>query len=157
MIHWCRVTRICVRKIDIIGTDNGLSPARSLVINGTNAGILIIWTLETKFSGMLIHIPRFSFKNAFENVCDFSVICIGYWLINYNAPGHRIIIWAGCVIGYMPTESMYVMVHELLLYFYRKSSKCKGKAIEKDIPATKSTINPGYKTQHIFLPYTIWS
>ena len=60
--HWGRVTHICVSKLTIIGSDNGLSPRRRQAIIGTNAGILLIWPLGTKFSEILIETHMFSFK-----------------------------------------------------------------------------------------------
>ena len=50
LTHWCRVTRICVSKLTIIGSDNGLSPGRRQAIIRTNAGILLIGPLGTNFS-----------------------------------------------------------------------------------------------------------
>ena len=41
--HWGQVTHICVNKLNIIGSDNGLSPGRRQAIIRTNAGILLIW------------------------------------------------------------------------------------------------------------------
>ena len=40
--HWGRVTHICVSKLTIIGSDNGLSPDRRQTIIWTNAGLLLI-------------------------------------------------------------------------------------------------------------------
>ena len=45
LTHWGRVTHICVIKLTIIGSDNGLSPGRRQAIIWTNAGILLIRTL----------------------------------------------------------------------------------------------------------------
>ena len=42
MTHWDRVTHICVSKLIIIGSDNGLSSSRRQAIIWTNAGILLI-------------------------------------------------------------------------------------------------------------------
>ena len=50
LTHWGGVTHICVVKLTIIGSDNGLSPGRRQAIIWTNAGILIIGPLETNFS-----------------------------------------------------------------------------------------------------------
>ena len=50
LTHWGRVTHICVGKLTIIGSDNGLSPGRRQAIIWTNAGILLIWPLGTNFS-----------------------------------------------------------------------------------------------------------
>ena len=49
LTHWGRVTDICVGKLTIIGSDNGLSPGRRQAIIWTNAGILLILTLGTNF------------------------------------------------------------------------------------------------------------
>ena len=46
----------------IIGSDNGLSPGRGQAIIWINAGTLLIWTLDTKFSEILCEIHTFSFK-----------------------------------------------------------------------------------------------
>ena len=37
LTHWGRVTHICVSKLTIIGSDNGLSPDRRQAIIWTNA------------------------------------------------------------------------------------------------------------------------
>ena len=61
LTHWGRVTHICVGKLTIIGSDNGLSPRRRQPIIRTNAGILLIEPLGTNFSEILIGIQIFSF------------------------------------------------------------------------------------------------
>ena len=69
LTHWGRATHICVGKLTIIGSDNGLSPGRRQAIIWTIAGILLIGPLGT-------HI--FSQENAFENVvCEMASICLG--------------------------------------------------------------------------------
>ena len=60
--HWGRVTHICVSKLTIIGSDNGLSPDRRQAIIWTIAGILLIGPLGTNFNEILIAIQTFSFK-----------------------------------------------------------------------------------------------
>ena len=62
LTHWGRVTHICVSKLTIIASDNGLSPGQRQAIVWTNAGILLIGPLGTNFSEILIEIPMFSFK-----------------------------------------------------------------------------------------------
>ena len=62
LTHWGRVTHICVSKLTIIGSDNGLPPDRRQAIIWTNAGILLIGPLGTNFSEILIEIHTFSFK-----------------------------------------------------------------------------------------------
>ena len=56
------MTHICVSKLTIIGSDNGLSPDRRQAIIWTNAGILLIGPLGTNLSEILIEILTFSFK-----------------------------------------------------------------------------------------------
>ena len=63
LTHWGRVTHICISKLSIIGSDDGLSPDRRQVIIWTNDGILLIGTLGTNFNEILIEIHTFSFKN----------------------------------------------------------------------------------------------
>ena len=53
---------ICVNKLSIIGSDDGLSPGRRQAIIWTNAGILLIGPLGTNCSETLSEIHKFSFK-----------------------------------------------------------------------------------------------
>ena len=62
LTHWGRVTHICVSKLTIIGSDNGLSPDRRQAIIWTNAGLLLIGPLGTNLSEIFIEILTFSFK-----------------------------------------------------------------------------------------------
>ena len=62
LTYWGRVTHICVSKLTIIGSDNGLSPDRRQAIIWTNDGLLLIGSLGTNFSEILIEILTFSFK-----------------------------------------------------------------------------------------------
>ena len=68
-----RVTHICVSKLTIIGSDNGLSPDRRQAIIWTNAGILLIGPLGTNFSENLIEIHAFVFKKMHLKMS--SAIC----------------------------------------------------------------------------------
>ena len=76
LTHWGRVTHICVSKLTIIVSDNGLSPDRSQAIIWTNAGILLIGPLGTNFSEILNRNSNiFIQENAFENVvCETAAI-----------------------------------------------------------------------------------
>ena len=68
LTHWGRVTHICVGKLTIIGSDNGLSPERRKAIIWTNAGILLHWN-SNRNSSIFIE------ENAFENVvCEMLFI-----------------------------------------------------------------------------------
>ena len=68
LTHWGRVTHICISKLTIIGSDNGLSPGRRQAIIWTNVGILLIGPLGTNFNEILIEIHTFSFKKMHLNM-----------------------------------------------------------------------------------------
>ena len=63
LTHWGRVMHICVSKLTIIGSDNGLLPGWRQAIIWTNAGILLIEPLGINFNEIAIKIHAFSFKN----------------------------------------------------------------------------------------------
>ena len=56
------MTHICVSKLTIIVSYNGLSSGRRQAYIWTNDGILLIGALGTNFSEILIEIYTFSFK-----------------------------------------------------------------------------------------------
>ena len=90
LTHWGRVTHICVSKLSIIGSDNGLSPDRLQAIIWTNAGILLIGPLGTNFSDILIEFLAFWFKKMRLNVSSakWRPFCLGLnvlrWIGLYN-------------------------------------------------------------------------
>ena len=69
----------CVGNLTIIGSDNGLSPGRRQAVILTNAGVLSIGPLGTKFSEILIEILRFSFKKICLKVSSakWRPFCLG--------------------------------------------------------------------------------
>ena len=68
LTHWGRMTHICVSRLTITGSDNGLSPGRRQAIIWTNAGILLTGPLGTNFSENLIEILTFSFRKMLLKV-----------------------------------------------------------------------------------------
>ena len=62
LTHWGWVTHICVSKLTIIGSDNGLLPGRHQALIWTSSWILSIGPWGTNFSEILIEIQTFSFK-----------------------------------------------------------------------------------------------
>ena len=78
-----RVTHICVRKIIIIGSDNGLSTGWCQAIISTNHVIFLVGPLETNYSAILIEIPTFSFKKIHLNMLSgkWRPLCIGLNLL----------------------------------------------------------------------------
>ena len=85
LIHWDRVTHICVSKLTIIGSDNGLSPGQRQAIIWTNAGILLIRPLGTNFNEMLIEILTFSFMKMRLKVSSakWRPFCLGLNVLKF--------------------------------------------------------------------------
>ena len=79
LTHRGRVTHICVSKLTIIGSDNGLSPGRRKAIIWTNDGILLIWTFRTHFSEIVSEIHTFSFKKMYFKMSSgkWRLSCLG--------------------------------------------------------------------------------
>ena len=85
------MTHICVGKLIIIGSDNGLSPERRQAIIWTNAGIWLTGPLGTNFSEILIEIHTFSFKKMHLKMssekwrlfCRGLNVLIQVWMNNY--------------------------------------------------------------------------
>ena len=65
LTHSGWVTHICIGKLAIIGSDNGLSPERRQVIIWTNAMILLIWPSGTNFGEILIDMQPFGLKKMY--------------------------------------------------------------------------------------------
>ena len=80
LIHWGRVTHICVGNLTIIGSDNGLSPGWCQLIIWTNAGILLIGPRGTNFSEILIGIQTFSSKKMHLKMASakWRPYCLGH-------------------------------------------------------------------------------
>ena len=81
------MTHICVRKLTIIGSNIGLSPGRRQAIIWTNAGILLIWPLETNFSEILIEIHIFSFMKMhlkLSGICRQFCLSLNVLIITNN-------------------------------------------------------------------------
>ena len=87
LTHWGRVIHICVGKLTIIGSDNGLSPRRRQAIIWINAGILLIGPLGTKFSEIYIEILTVSFKKMRLKVSSakWRPFCLGLNVLTTSA------------------------------------------------------------------------
>ena len=85
--NWDWMTHICVSKLTIIGSDNGLSAGRCQAIIWTNAGKLLILNLGTNFRDILRDIHTFSLKKThlkmssvkWQQFCLSLNVSIGYW------------------------------------------------------------------------------
>ena len=65
LTHWGLVVHICVSKLAIIVSDDGLSPRRGQAIIWTNVGMLVI---GTNFSEILIEIHTFHSRKCIQNI-----------------------------------------------------------------------------------------
>ena len=95
------MTHICVSKLSIIGSDNGLSPGRRQAIIWTNAGILLIWTLGANFSDVWSEIHAFSFKKMHLKMASakWRPFCLGLKVLKaFLAKLH----WSPPSAAYMP-------------------------------------------------------
>ena len=83
LTHWGRVTHICVIKLTIIVSDNGLSPCRRQAIIWTNAGILLI---GTNFGEISIKILTFSYTKMRLKVSSakWRPFCLGLNVLTYK-------------------------------------------------------------------------
>ena len=84
LTHWGRVMHICVSKLTIIGSDNGLLPDWRQAIIWTNSGLLLIGPLGTNFIEILIEILTFSFKKMRLKVSSAKrrPFCLGLNVLN---------------------------------------------------------------------------
>ena len=87
LTHWGWVTHICVGKLSIIDSDNGLSPGRRQAIIWTNAGILLIRLLGTNFNEIVINIQIFSFKKMHLKMSSakWRPFCLGLNVLTHQA------------------------------------------------------------------------
>ena len=77
------------RKLNIIGSDNGLSLGRRQAIIWTSAGILVIGLQETNFSEILIESYTFLFKkiNLIMSSGKWRLFCLGLNVFIFAASG----------------------------------------------------------------------
>ena len=80
IIHWGRVTHICISKLTIIGSDNGLSPGTAPSHYLKQCWNIINWTLRNKCQW---NFNRNSYifiqENVFENVI--WTFCLGLYVL----------------------------------------------------------------------------
>ena len=79
LTHWGRVMHICIGKLTIIDSDNGLSPVRRQTIIWTNDGMLLIWPLGTNFSKKITRNSYIFIQiNAFESVLSEMLVILSW-------------------------------------------------------------------------------
>ena len=137
LTHWGQVTYIyiylymCVSKVTIIGSDNGLSPCRHQTIIWTNAVILLIATLGTDFHVTVIENCTLMFKKMHLKLSsgDWRPFCLGLNVLNiltvygswFNWTGH--INWAcgNCVRRWIG-HTARARAMQMQLRFHKKAA-----------------------------------
>ena len=89
LIHWGRVTHICISELTIIGSDNGLSPGHCQAIIWNNAWLLLIEPLGTNVSEISIGIQTFTFKKMHLNMSSakWYPFCLGLNVLMLSLSG----------------------------------------------------------------------
>ena len=87
---------ICVSKLTIIGSDNGLSPGQRQAIIWTNVRILLIGPLGTNFIEILIEIYIFSFKKMHLKILSgkWRPYCLSLNVLNWHNTGPAWPAWS---------------------------------------------------------------
>ena len=104
LIHWGRVMQICVSKLTIIASDNGLAPGSCQAIIWTNDGMLLVGLLWRNFNKISIEIHTFSLKKIHLKMSSASgkwrPFCLGsqciHWIVLRIKP--QFIIETYCVL-----------------------------------------------------------
>ena len=114
------MTYICVSKLTIIGSDNGLTPGRRHAIIGTNAGILLIRPLGTHFSEILIGIQTFSFKKMYLKMSSskWRPFCLGLNVVTWQVVPTNGVRGIGNI---KPNEMLLTKLQMLRLENYAKT------------------------------------
>ena len=89
LTHWGRVTHICVSKLNINGSDNGLALGRRQAIVWTNAKTLLIWPFDTNFNETITEIYIFSVKKMHSKIWPGKLqpFCPGLDVLIYQRRG----------------------------------------------------------------------
>ena len=140
LTHWGRVTHICVSKLSIIGSDNGLSPDRRQAIIWTNAGILLIGPLGTNFSEISIEILTFSFKKIRLKVSSAKrrPFCLGLNVLMVN-------VWSHMCMGNLNLLHAKLLRENINIYLHFMSFLHTNKTHVVEIPP-RVRQGPAYST-----------
>ena len=120
LTHWGRVTHICVSKLIIVGSDNGLSPSRCQAIIWTNAGILLIGSLGTNFSEIFIEIYTFSFKKMYLKISSgkWRPFCLGLNVLTEGLKAAFIVLFksknSSRSLPHSPIHMRYLVIEHYL-------------------------------------------
>ena len=119
--HWGRGTHICVGKITIIVSDNGLPPERRQAIICWNAGTLLIGPLGTNFSDILTGIQTFSFTKMHLKMsfAKWPPFCLGLnvFITDTNDIAPLGVLITLCVIGWNRIYKVFTSMQTHMIYF----------------------------------------
>ena len=104
LTHWGRLMNICISKLIIIGSDNGLLPGRRQDIIWINAQILLIGPLETKFSDITIKIHTFSF-----NKTHWKMSSVKWWPCCLSLNVLNTSYWAGQIAVHLTLKTFIII------------------------------------------------
>ena len=118
LTHWGRVTHICISKLNIIGSDNGLSPGWRQAIIWTNTGILLTGPLGTKLEWNLNR-NVYIFINKYFWKCHLKMAvilwwpqCVKWWIVPCREKiCHRILMYCSraCFTHNFPIHCLTVL------------------------------------------------
>ena len=108
------MTHICVSKLTIIGSDNGLSPGRRQAIIQTNAGISLIGPLGTNFSDILIGIQTCSFKKTHLKMSSakWRSFCLGLNVLKLATNHSPVTVICVVLLGHLMHRTTNIYVFE---------------------------------------------
>ena len=113
LTHWGRVTYICVHKLTIIVSDNGLSPCRHQSIIRTNARIVLIGPPGNFNWNSYIFIPETAFDNVWKTAAIFSrPQCV-------NSPAELTIMHSQYVLQFDTWSTDNCFVTDILSFYPR--------------------------------------
>ena len=117
---------ICVSKIIIIGSDNGLSPGRRQAIIWTNAGILVIGILGINFSEILFEIYIYSFKKMHVKLSSAKWRLFPLGLSELMACRLFVCKWLSRTIPHDPSKATKLTIVTCSAIWYEAQQLCCG-------------------------------
>ena len=137
---------ICVSKLTIVGSDNGLSPGRHQVIIWTNAGIVLIGPLGTRFGEILnkIYISIFQKMHLKMSLGNWRPVDLGLSVAN------SVILWLTQIL--LLTE-LLTFAHSGIYSHYHSSTHLH---IQCQVLTTLSLTVPAYWIALSFHQRNVW-
>ena len=158
--HWGRVMHICVSKLTIICSDNGLSPGRRQAIIWTNAGILLNGPLGTNFNEIVIAIQTFSVKKMHLKMSSgkWRPLCLGLIVLTIKCVSVTECVskWAFMFHGYASNKTTINILIYFIFNFYPWKFKTSNKFSIfhkqqlKECPYLLATIISSFNAQRIW-------